>query len=393
MPDGTIELAIRAVDTLAEIPAAEWDACAVPAGGDGNPFVSHAFLSALETSGSVGRRSGWLPQYLLAETADGRLLGAVPLYVKSHSYGEYVFDHGWADAFERAGGAYYPKLQVAVPFTPAPGPRLLVRPGDAQAAIADALCEALVELTRTNDFSSCHVTFCQEDEWHRLEAHGFLRRMGQQYHWTNQDYGSFDDFLAALSSRKRKAIRKERQAVVEAGLTMHALSGEQLEPRHWDAFYRFYMDTGSRKWGQPYLTRRFFDEIGRTMADQVVLVMAENADGELVAGALNLRGRDTLFGRNWGCIEDYRFLHFEACYYQAIDYAIAHGLKRVEAGAQGEHKIQRGYLPVPVYSAHWIADPGFRRAVDDYLTRERPAIARQIEELATYSPFRKSDNA
>ena len=298
MPDGMLELAIRAVDSLESVRAEDWDACAMPATGEANPFVSHAFLIALERSGSVGRRSGWLPQYLLAETADGTLLGAVPLYVKSHSYGEYVFDHGWADAFERAGGAYYPKLQAAVPFTPAPGPRLLVRPGEAAEEIADALCEALVQVTNSNDFSSCHVTFCGEDDWQRLARHGFLRRMGQQYHWHNAGYGSFDDFLGALNSRKRKAIRKEREAVRDAGLTMHALSGGHLEQRHWDAFYGFYMDTGSRKWGRPYLTKAFFEQIGRTMADQVVLMMAENAEGELVAGALNLRGGDTLYGRN-----------------------------------------------------------------------------------------------
>lgn len=391
MPDGTLELAVRIADTLEGVAAAEWNACATPEGSDDNPFVSHAFLIALERSRSVGRRSGWLPQYLLAETTDGRLLGCAPLYVKSNSYGEYVFDHGWADAYERAGGSYYPKLQVAVPFTPAPGPRLLVRPGETAGAVADALCEALVEITRGNKFSSCHVTFCREEEWQRLAQHGFLRRLGQQYHWHNEGYGSFDDFLSALNSRKRKAIRKEREAVRDSGLIVRPLSGDQIEKRHWDAFFAFYMDTGSRKWGQPYLTRAFFDQIGRTMADRIVLVMAEKPDGEPVAGALNLKGRDTLFGRNWGCVEDYRFLHFEACYYQAIDYAIEHGLKRVEAGAQGEHKIQRGYLPVPTYSAHWIADPGFRRAVDDYLQRERPAIEAQIADLATLSPFRKAN--
>jgi len=390
MPDGTLELSIRVVDSLEGIAPAAWDACALPPDADGNPFVSHAFLIALERSKSVGRRSGWMPQYLLAETADGALLGAMPLYVKSHSYGEYVFDHGWADAFERAGGNYYPKLQVAVPFTPAPGPRLLVRRGATESAVAEALCEALIEVTASNDFSSAHVTFCSEPEWVRLAKHGFLRRLGQQYHWHNDGYQSFDDFLSALNSRKRKSIRKEREAVLKSGLTLRALSGQEIERRHWDAFFAFYMDTGSRKWGQPYLTRAFFDEIGRTMPESIVLVMAETADGALVAGALNLRGRDALYGRNWGCVEDYRFLHFEACYYQAIDYAIAHGLKRVEAGAQGEHKIQRGYLPVPVYSAHWIADPAFRRAVEDYLARERPAVESQIADLATFSPFRRS---
>jgi predicted N-acyltransferase len=393
MPDGMLELNVRIADSLEVVPAQSWDACAMPEGGEDNPFVSHAFLIALERSKSVGRRSGWLPQYLLAETAAGDLLGCVPLYVKSHSYGEYVFDHGWADAFERAGGSYYPKLQVAIPFTPAPGPRLLLRPGETADAVADALCEALVQVTRNNKFSSCHVTFCREDEWQRLAAHKFLRRLGQQYHWHNESYGSFDDFLAALNSRKRKAIRKERLAVRDAGLIVRPLSGEQIEKRHWDAFFAFYMDTGSRKWGQPYLTREFFHQIGRTMADSIVLVMAEKPDGELVAGALNLRGKDTLYGRNWGCTEDYRFLHFEACYYQAIDYAIANGLKRVEAGAQGEHKIQRGYMPVPTYSAHYIADSSFRRAVEDFLERERDAVERQIAGLATLSPFKREDQS
>jgi predicted N-acyltransferase len=391
MPDGMLELNVRIADSLELVPAQSWDACAMPEGDEDNPFVSHAFLIALERSKSVGRRSGWLPQYLLAETAAGDLLGCVPLYVKSHSYGEYVFDHGWADAFERAGGSYYPKLQVAIPFTPAPGPRLLLRPGETADAVADALCEALVQVTRSNKFSSCHVTFCREEEWQRLAAHKFLRRLGQQYHWHNENYASFDDFLAALNSRKRKAIRKERQAVRDAGLIVRPLSGEQIEKRHWDAFFAFYMDTGSRKWGQPYLTREFFHQIGRTMADSIVLVMAEKTDGELVAGALNLRGKDTLYGRNWGCTEDYRFLHFEACYYQAIDYAIAHGLKRVEAGAQGEHKIQRGYMPVPTYSAHYIADSNFRRAVEDFLDRERDAVEHQIAGLATLSPFKQED--
>jgi predicted N-acyltransferase len=301
-----------------------------------------------------------------------------------------VFDHGWAEAFERAGGQYYPKLQAAVPFTPVPGRRLLVRPGPLADQITDALGAALAQLVQSNELSSAHVTFCTEDEWERLGRLGFLQRLGQQYHWHNQDYGSFDDFLAALNSRKRKAIRKEREAVREAGLTMRQLSGAQIEPRHWDAFFAFYMDTGSRKWGRPYLTRKFFDLIGERLPDSVVLMIAEDASGRPVAGALNLKGREALYGRNWGCIEDYRFLHFEACYYQAIDYAIAHKLKRVEAGAQGEHKIQRGYMPTPTYSAHWIANKSFRNAVDDYLKRERPAMQQQMADLATLSPFRQT---
>jgi predicted N-acyltransferase len=393
VPDSGDQLTIRVNDGLGDIDAKAWDACAVPEQGDGNPFVSHAFLLALEESGSVGARSGWRPQHLSAIGPDGVLLGCVPLYLKSHSQGEYVFDQGWADAFERAGGQYYPKLQAAVPFTPVPGRRLLVRPGPLDQQVAGALAAALAELTQSNELSSVHVTFCSEDESELLTKHGFLQRIGQQYHWHNDNYGSFDDFLGALNSRKRKAIRKEREAVAKAGLTMRQLSGDQIEPRHWDAFFAFYMDTGSRKWGRPYLTRKFFDLIGQRLSDNVVLMMAEKADGQLVAGALNLKGREALYGRNWGCIEDYRFLHFEACYYQAIDYAIAHGLKRVEAGAQGEHKIQRGYLPTPVFSAHWIANRSFRAAVDDYLKRERPAMRQQMADLATLSPFRKTGEA
>jgi len=390
MPDSGDQLTIRVNDGIASIDAGAWDSCAVPPESDGNPFLSHAFLLALEESGSVGARAGWRPQHLTAIGPDGVLLGCVPLYLKSHSQGEYVFDHGWADAFERAGGQYYPKLQAAVPFTPVPGRRLLVRPGPLADQVADALGAALTELTQSNELSSAHVTFCSEEEWERLGRLGFLQRLGQQYHWHNEGYASFDDFLGALNSRKRKAIRKEREAVKREGLTLQALSGDQIEPRHWDAFFAFYMDTGSRKWGRPYLTRQFFDLIGQRLPEAVVLMIAEDASGRPVAGALNLKGREALYGRNWGCIEDYRFLHFEACYYQAIDYAIAHGLKRVEAGAQGEHKIQRGYLPTPTYSAHWIANRSFRTAVDDYLKRERAAMLEQMADLATLSPFRKA---
>lgn len=389
MPDDTPPLSVRSVASLAGVRAEEWDACALAPGAAGNPFVSHAFLDALEQSGSVGRRTGWNPMHLLAETADGRLLGALPMYLKSHSQGEYVFDHGWAQAYENAGGAYYPKLQVAAPFTPVPGPRLLLRPGPQRDAVGTALVAAAVELARANRISSIHVTFCGESEQEALAAQGFLPRLGVQYHWTNRGYGSFDDFLGALNSRKRKAIRKERAAVARAGLEIRTLSGGEIEPRHWDAFFAFYMDTGGRKWGRPYLTRAFFEILGATMADRVVLVFAE-ADGKPVGGALNLRGEDALFGRNWGCLESHAFLHFEACYYRAIDYAIEHGLARVEAGAQGEHKIQRGYLPVVTRSAHWIAHRGLRDAVSDFLDSERPAVLREIEALAAFSPFRRA---
>ena len=390
MPDDTPTIGLRVADTLAAVDPLQWDACALAPGAGGNPFLSYRFLKALEDSKSVGRRTGWQPQYLLAEAPGGDLLGAVPLYVKGHSQGEYVFDHGWAQAFERAGGRYYPKLQAAIPFTPVPGPRLFARPGPYTGDVLDALIDMMAKIAGDNDISSVHVTFCTEAEWKRFGDRKWLLRLGQQFHWHNQGYRSFDDFLAALSSRKRKAIRKEREAVRREGLTMTALSGPDIRPEHWDAFFAFYMDTGGRKWGTPYLTRAFFDILGSTMADKVVLVMAE-ADGRPVGGALNLKGDDTLYGRYWGCLESHAFLHFEACYYQAIDYAIDHGLQRVEAGAQGDHKIQRGYLPVPTYSAHWIPDPSFRRAVADYLGRERLAVEQEIEGLMQYSPFRKEN--
>jgi len=385
-----VALEVRVIDSLSEIASAEWDACAGWSQEHGeNPFVSHAFLLALEQSGSVGRKTGWLQQHLLLEDEETKqLMAACPLYVKSHSQGEYIFDHGWAEAYQRAGGRYYPKLQIAVPFTPVPGPRLLIRPGDDAAGIRTALIETLIATTRNSGLSSLHVTFCSGEEAAAFKEAGFLHRIGLQYHWHNQGYGSFDDFLAALNSRKRKAIRKERAAIVDYGLTIRQLSGTEITPDHWDAFFDFYMDTGNRKWGTPYLTRQFFDLLGATLADQVVLMLAEK-DGLLVAGALNLRGRDALFGRNWGCLADYRFLHFELCYYQAIDYAITHGLARVEAGAQGEHKIQRGYLPVETHSAHWIAEKSFREAVGDFLERETRVLRYEMAELTEQGPFRQ----
>ncbi len=386
MPDGSEPAAVRVIPEIAQLPAAEWDACA----GD-NPFVRHAFLAALEDSGSVSAETGWLPQHLAIADSDGRLLGCVPLYLKSHSYGEYVFDWGWADAYERAGGRYYPKLQASVPFTPVTGPRLLVRPDAERAAVADALITGMLALARRHDVSSLHVTFPTADEWHRLGEAGFLQRVGIQYHWENRGYQSFDEFLAGLASRKRKAIRRERREVAESGLHIRTLTGGDIRPLHWDAFYRFYLATSDKKWGPSYLTRDFFHKLGETMAERVVLVLAE-LGSEPVAGALNLMGGGVLYGRNWGSIGRFRFLHFEACYYQAIEFAIRHGLKRVEAGAQGEHKIQRGYLPAETYSSHWIRDSGFRDAVADFLERERAGLRHEQLVLSGLAPFRKTDS-
>ena len=370
----------RIADGVAAVPAAEWDACA----GTGNPFVSHAFLSILERSGSVGARAGWQPLPIVIDGPDGRAAAIVPAYAKSHSQGEYVFDHGWADAWERAGGRYYPKLQVAVPFTPVPGPRLLLR----DPALAPALISAVEAMTDRHRLSSAHVTFLSEDQLPWFEAAGWLLRAGTQFHWRNHGYGSFDAFLEVLASRKRKAIRKERAQAVE-GLTIRHLTGNEIREAHWDAFWAFYQDTGSRKWGRPYLTRAFFSMLGEEMADAVLLILAER-DGRPIAGALNLIGADTLYGRYWGAIEEVPFLHFELCYYQAIDAAIARGLARVEAGAQGEHKLARGYAPVTTWSAHYIPDAGFRRAVADFLAREREAVCREQEWLGEMMPFRRN---
>jgi predicted N-acyltransferase len=384
MPDGREQITVKILDRIAEVKAAEWDACA---GGD-NPFLSHAFLDALEESGSATAETGWLPQHLALEDGRGRLLGAVALYLKSHSYGEYVFDHGWAAAYERAGGRYYPKLQCAVPFTPVTGPRLLVRP-DAPADTAETLIAALIEVARRHKVSSLHVTFPRQAEWEQLGAAGFLQRTGRQFHWENAGYGCFDDFLGALSSRKRKGIKKERREAVADGTILHMLTGAALETRHWDAFFRVYIATGNRKWGSPYLTREFFELVHQRMPEKILLVLAER-QGRFFAGALNFIGSDTLYGRNWGALrEEARFLHFEACYYRAIDFAIERGLTRIEAGAQGEHKIQRGYLPSPTYSAHWIPDPAFKRAVSDFLRRERAAVESEMAGLCELSPFKQ----
>jgi predicted N-acyltransferase len=386
MPDGSEATTIKVLGAIAETPAEQWDACA----GADDPFVSHAFLSALEDSASVTSETGWQPRHLVAEDEAGMVVAAAPLYLKGHSYGEFVFDWAWADAYERAGGRYYPKLQAAIPFTPVTGRRLLIRqdlPEATQGRLADALSAALVELAGRFGVSSVHVTFPTEAEWRRFGELGFLLRTSKQFHWENRDYATFEDFLDGLASRKRKAIRKERRAVAESGVALSVLTGADITQAHWDAFYHFYRDTSDRKWGAAYLTRDFFSRLGRTMAESVVLVMAE-ADGEFVGGALNLLGGGVLYGRYWGCVKDYRFLHFEACYYQAIDFAIANGLNRVEAGAQGPHKIQRGYLPIRTYSAHWITDPRFRGIIADYLDRERQETEQELEGLASHSPFR-----
>lgn len=388
MPDGREPATIRSLRAIDEIAPAAWDACA----GSDNPFVSHAFLRALEDSKSVGSRTGWQPHHVVLADAGGEVLAVAPLYAKTHSQGEYVFDHGWAQAYEHAGGQYYPKLQVAVPFTPVPGPRLLVRPTADAPALRRALIGGLVEIARRAGVSSLHVTFSNDADTEALESAGLMLRLGCQYHWANQGYDSFEDFLNALASRKRKQIRRERREAAAGGVTLLTLEGDDIKPRHWDVFFAFYMDTGGRKWGRPYLTRDFFHRLGATMADRCVLILAEK-DGDYVAGALNLRGRDALYGRHWGCLGEYRFLHFEACYYQAIDYAIRHKLPRVEAGAQGEHKIQRGYLPTPTWSAHWIADAGFAAAVQDFLRRERAGMEQEIAGLAQFSPFRQCGEA
>jgi len=389
MPDGREPTTVNVLGSINEVGADEWDACA----GVDHPFCRHGFLSALEDSGSASADSGWLARHLAVRDEGGELVACAPLYLKNHSYGEYIFDWGWADAYQRAGQQYYPKLQCAVPFTPVTGNRLLVR-GDLAPGLHDELChalaEAMVTLGRQMGVSSLHVTFPTEDEWRRFGEMGMLLRLGQQFHWENRDYADFDGFLADLTSRKRKAIRKERAAVAKHGLDFRCLSGGNLSEAHWDAFYDFYRDTTDKKWGQNYLNRDFFSLLGERMGDDVVLVMAENA-GRPVAGALNLKGHDTLFGRNWGCNADYKFLHFEACYYQAIDYAIEHKLKWVEAGAQGPHKVQRGYLPRSTYSAHWIADPAFRDAIGRFLDDERKNLEEEMKYLAGHSPFRKAD--
>ncbi len=382
------EAVARIVPSLREIDAETWDRLANPPELPFDPFISHAFLKALEDAETVTRRTGWLPQHVVLEIG-GAIAGLMPCYLKSHSKGEYIFDYGWAEAYERAGGSYYPKLQCAVPFTPVPGRRLLVAPGADADTTERLLLAAAAELAKQHQASSLHVTFMTEAQWTRAGDAGLLQRTDKQFHWANQGYATFDDFLATLASRKRKAIRKERAEALTAGLTIERITGRDLTEAHWDAFFAFYMDTGNRKWGRPYLNRKFFSLLGAAMADNCLLIMAKR-DGRYVAGALNMIGGDCLYGRYWGTTDPQPFLHFEICYYQAIDFAIERKLPRVEAGAQGEHKLARGYMPTPTYSAHWIGDAGFRKAVARYLDDERRHMEAQREALAEYGPYRKA---
>ena len=397
---------IRIARSMAEIDRQQWNACAnplAPAPADTgvpdapadsqeerfNPLITHEFLHCLESSGAVGARAGWAPMHVLVETAAGELVAAAPTYLKSHSLGEYVFDHGWADAYEQAGGRYYPKLQVAVPFTPATGRRLLVRPGAEAAAHRASLVAGLRALCGKAHASSIHVTFLTKPEWDELGAAGFLQRTGKQFHFFNRSYATFEDFLGSLASRKRKMVRRERKDALGAGIEIERLTGRAIGEAHWDAFFEFYMDTGARKWGRPYLTRRFFSEVGAAMSEHILLVMAKRG-GRYIAGAINFIGQDALYGRNWGAIEEHPFLHFEVCYYQAIEFAIERRLARVEAGAQGEHKLARGYVPVPIYSGHDIIDKRLARAIADYLVHEREQIAEAIGIYAEHVPYRKA---
>jgi len=374
-----MEFTARLAPSVGNFSAAEWNAL----GGDRNPFVSHEFLTALEVSGSVGPGTGWEPAPIAITGNDGQLLAALPSYLKMHSQGEYVFDHAWADAFERAGGRYYPKLQIAAPFSPANGPRLLLK----DEALVPHLLKAAENLCAQHGLSGAHATFIEDAQRPQFEGAGWLMRSDIQFHWTNRGYASFDDFLNALASRKRRSLRKER-AAAQQGVTIRRLSGDDIKSEHWDAFWIFYQDTGARKWGTPYLTRDAFTLFGERMGDRIVLLLAE-MDDEPIAAALNFIGEDALYGRYWGCTRDVRFLHFELCYYQAIEIAIERGLRRVEAGAQGGHKLARGYEPVQTWSAHWIAHPGLRAAIADYLERERAGIATDQLYLGERTPFKK----
>lgn len=388
MSDQTLRLEI--VTSLANVHQEDWDSCACPEMSDkgrpNDPFTTYRFLKALEDSGSVGEGTGWDPCYIMAYQGD-ELIGCAPMYRKMHSQGEYIFDQNWAHAYERAGGMYYPKLQIAVPFTPATGRRFLVKLHVADIA-RQALIQGALQFGAQNKMSSLHITFCTKSERELAQSSELLARVTQQFHWENNEYKSFDQFLTSLSSRKRKNIRKERAQAANFGGELVTLTGDQIQPEHWDAFWVFYQDTGARKWGQPYLTRRFFDIAQEHLRDTIALVMAKR-DGRYVAGALNFIGRDALFGRYWGCVEDHPCLHFEVCYYQAIDFAISQRLDRVEAGAQGEHKLARGYMPRETHSLHWMADVGFQEAVSNYLEAEKKAVTEDIEILTKYGPFRK----
>ncbi len=375
---------IEILEKISDIPPEDWNSCVRA----DEPFARHEFLSALEDSQCTIPKSGWMAQHVVLRGENGQIQGCCPAYLKGHSYGEYVFDWSWADAYERAGGRYYPKLQCAIPFTPVTGHRLLMHP-QADETSRKELLDGLINHAKALQISSLHITFSTEAEWHLAKQQGMMGRTGHQYHWDNNGYDSFDDFLATLSSRKRKSIRKERKSVAESGIEIKALSGGELQDHHWDAFYEFYLDTTGRKWGHAYLNREFFSLLGQRLGDHVVLILSSK-DDRIVAGALNIKGNETIFGRHWGCLEDYRFLHFEACYYQAIEYAITHKLKRVEAGAQGQHKIQRGYLPVKTYSSHWIRDPGFADAVEKFLDHDQHVNDLEMLELAKLSPYKRS---
>ncbi|NOZ42084.1 MAG: N-acetyltransferase [Alphaproteobacteria bacterium] len=381
--------ATRILTGLSQISPEDWNSCADNAPGRHNPFVSHQFLSALEDSGCATGDSGWQPQHIVV-TAQDNVVGVMPLYLKSHSYGEYVFDHAWANAMQNAGGQYYPKLQSAVPFTPVTGPRLMVRPGPDTAEIQQRLIMAAVAQARKLGVSSLHVTFSEPAEQDLLTTCGFLPRLDQQFHWLNRGYNSFEDFLRALSSRKRKNIRKERRQALAGDIDIEILTGDDIREDHWDHYFSFYLDTGQRKWGRPYLNRLFFSLLGERLSARIVLIMAKRGH-RYIAGALNLTSDDSLYGRYWGAIEHHKYLHFEVCYYQAIDYAIRHGLTTVEAGAQGEHKLARGYLPTTTRSSHWISNPSFREAIADYLLRERAAVQQDQQTLLSFAPFRKDD--
>ncbi|MGJ8533984.1 MAG: GNAT family N-acetyltransferase [Alphaproteobacteria bacterium] len=393
---------VRLLSSLSDIGREEWDACANPGWSNTrpldskpqdipyNPFLSYDFLSSLEESGSATDSAGWYARHLVLEKPGDAPLAVVPAYLKTHSQGEYVFDHGWADAYERAGGSYYPKLQMSVPFTPVTGRRLLIADQSRHKQIAALLAAAIQQVTVQFEASSAHLTFLTEQEWDALSDMNFLRRTDQQFHWRNNSYESYEDFLAALSSSKRKALRKERRRALENDIEIEWLTGSDLKEEHWDIFFDFYIDTGNRKWGTPYLTRQFFSLIGERMADRVLLIMAKR-QGRYIAGALNFIGSDTVYGRNWGCLEDHPFLHFELCYHQAIDWAIANGYQTVEAGAQGAHKLARGYVPTTTYSAHWIPNAGFRDAVEHYLEQERLHVKMEQQALSARAPFKKSD--
>ncbi len=395
MAISTQSYTLKACAGIHEIGQQDWDACANP-GRSGvetdipfDPFLSYAFLSALEESDSAVAQTGWAPYHLALEHETRGIVGVVPMYLKSHSQGEYVFDYSWADAFERAGGRYYPKLQVSVPFTPATGRRLLTRPDAEDPEIEKYLLSGLMQVAEKMDVSSVHITFSDKHQWEQMGEQGFLLRTHNQFHWKNDNYSTFDDFLAALSSKKRKNIRRERRGALESGIEIEQLTGADLKEEHWDAFYQFYVDTGARKWGSPYLKRQFFSIIGETMPDDTLLVMCKR-NGRYVAGAINFIGGECLFGRNWGCIEHHPYLHFEVCYYQAIEFAIERGLKRVEAGAQGQHKLARGYLPTHTYSAHWIANESLRDAIDNYLEDERRYVDEEIDYITEQGPFKKT---